>query len=133
MNSHGVSVLLKHYVTGFQDGCINPRPNCKLLFVQRRAQQSTAGTILRLTAKTVPTPHDDYDLGYSQGFLTVEASSAIGGSDSSMNLYKLMTSGTFPEAFELTYGYPWDEAKHIIASVVSSNIFDIAKNISKVR
>ena len=78
-------------------------------------------------------PHGHYDLGYSLGFLTVEALSAIGGSDSSMNLYKLMTSNTFREAFELTYGSPWDEAKHIIASVVSSNIFDIENNISKFR
>ena len=31
MNSLGVSVLLKHYVTGFQDGCINPRPNWKII------------------------------------------------------------------------------------------------------
>ena len=31
VNSHGVSVLLKHYVTGFQDGCINPRPNWKII------------------------------------------------------------------------------------------------------
>jgi hypothetical protein len=27
----------------------------KLFFVHRRAQQSTAGTVLRLTAKTMPT------------------------------------------------------------------------------
>ena len=78
-------------------------------------------------------PNEDYDLGYSLGFLTVEALSAIGGSDSSMNLYKLMKNNSFPEAFELTYGYPWDEAKKIIASVVSSNILDIEKNISKFR
>ncbi|MQG42572.1 MAG: Ldh family oxidoreductase [SAR202 cluster bacterium] len=31
VNSLGVSVLLKHYVTGFQDGCINPRPNWKII------------------------------------------------------------------------------------------------------
>ena len=31
MNSLGVSVLLKHYVTGFQDGSINPRPNWKII------------------------------------------------------------------------------------------------------
>ena len=78
-------------------------------------------------------PEGNYALGMSLGFLTVEALSAIGGSDSSMNLYKLMTSNTFREAFELTYGSPWDEAKHIIASVVSSNIFDIENNISKFR
>ena len=59
------------------------------------------------------------------GFLTVEALSAIGGSDSSMNLYKLMKNNTFSEAFELTYGSPWDEAKHILASVVSANVLVI--------
>ena len=31
MNSHGVSVLLKHYVTGFQDGSINLRPNWNII------------------------------------------------------------------------------------------------------
>ena len=49
---------------------------------------------------------DDYELGYSLEFLTVEA-------------------------FELTYGYPWDETKHIIASVVSLNIFDMKKIFQK--
>ena len=78
-------------------------------------------------------PEGNYALGYSLGFLTVEILSAIGGSESSMNLYKLMKNNTFPEAFELTYGSPWDEAKHIIASVVSTNIFDIENNIAGYR
>ena len=50
-----------------------------------------------------------------------------------MNLYKLMKNNTFPEAFELAYGSPWDEAKHILASVVSANIFDIENNIAEYR
>ena len=76
-------------------------------------------------------PDANYDLGYSLGFLTVEALSAIGGADSSMNLYKLMKNNTFSEAFELTYGSTWDEAKHILASAVSANILDIESNIAK--
>ena len=78
-------------------------------------------------------PEGNYALGYSLGFLTLEALSAIGGSDSSMNVYKLMKDKTFPEAFELTYSSSWDEAKHILASVVSANIFDIKNNIAKYR
>ena len=70
----------------------------------------------------------DYTLGYSIGFLTVEVLSAFGGGDSSMHLYKLMSSGkTYAEAFELIYGYSWDESKQIIASVVSSIILEMQK------
>ena len=78
-------------------------------------------------------PEGNYALGLSLGFLTVEALSAIGGSESSMNLYRLMKNNTFPEAFALTYGSPWNEAKHILASVVSANIFDIENNIAGYR
>ena len=65
----------------------------------------------------------DYGLGYSVGFLTVEALSAIAGSNSSMHLYKYMSHGkTFEEAFEIVYGFPWEEAKPILAAFVSSSI-----------
>ena len=70
----------------------------------------------------------DYTLGYSIGFLTVEVLSAFGGGDSSMHLYKSMSSGkTYAEAFDLIYGYSWDESKQIIASVVSSIILEMQK------
>ena len=31
VDSHGVSNMLRHYVTGFKDGSINPRPNWKVI------------------------------------------------------------------------------------------------------
>lgn len=72
------------------------------------------------------TRNDDYELGYSIGFLTVEALSVLGGGDSSMHLYSLLGQGkTFDEAVELIYGHKWSEAKQSIASVVSSMILDI--------
>ena len=65
----------------------------------------------------------DYALGYSVGLLTVEALSAIAGSNSSMYLYKYMSHGkTFEEAFEIIYGSSWEEAKPILAQFVSSTI-----------
>ena len=39
------------------DGILDLLIKSKLLSVHRRTQQSTAGTILRLKAKTVPTGH----------------------------------------------------------------------------
>jgi hypothetical protein len=65
----------------------------------------------------------DYALGYSVGLLSVEALSAIAGSNSSMYLYKYMSHGiTFEEAFEIIYGSPWEEAKPVLAAFVSSSI-----------
>ena len=65
----------------------------------------------------------DYVLGYSVGFLTFEALSEITESNSSMYLYKYMSSGrTFEEAFEIIYGSSWEEAKSVLASYVSSTI-----------
>ena len=63
----------------------------------------------------------DYDAGYSVGLLTVEALNAIAGSDSVMNLYTYMATGKdFGEAFQITYGLSWDDAKPILASYVSA-------------
>ena len=65
----------------------------------------------------------DYVLGYSVGFSTVEALSAIAGSNSSMYLYKYMSHGkTFEEAFEIIYGSSREEVKPILALFVSSSI-----------
>ena len=70
--------------------------------------------------------NSDYVLGYSIGFLTVEALSSIAGSDSSMYLYKFMGSGmTFEEAFQIVYNSSWDEAKPVLASFVSSVIGEL--------
>ena len=70
--------------------------------------------------------NSDFNLAYSIGFLTVEALSAISGANSSMYLYKYMALGiAFDEAFEITYGSSWEEAKPILASLVSSTIGQI--------
>ena len=73
------------------------------------------------------TTNPNYRLGYTSGYLTVGALSAIGGSESSMNLYKRTGSGeTFEQAFMHVYGISWNEAKPILAEVVAS-MFEIIK------
>ena len=99
--------------------CRNNRLRC--LF----SDYSTPKIIEHYNDSTSPecTGRSDYVIGYSVGFLTVEALSAIAGSNSSMYLYKYMSSGkTFEEAFEIIYGSSWEEAKPILASYVSSTI-----------
>ena len=65
----------------------------------------------------------DYVLGYSIGYLTTEALSAIAGSYSAMDLYTYLSLGkTFDEAFEIIYGISWDESKVILADYVSATI-----------
>ena len=69
------------------------------------------------------TGRSDYVFGYSIGFLTIEALSAIAGSNSSMYLFKYMSHGkTFEEAFEIIYGSSREEVKPILALFVSSSI-----------
>jgi hypothetical protein len=74
----------------------------------------------------------DYVLGYSVGFLTVEALSAVAGANSSMYLYKYMSRGkTYEQAFEIIYGSSWEEAKPILALFVSSTIRQLFNESSK--
>ena len=62
----------------------------------------------------------DYVLGYSIGYLTVEAMNAMSGADSAMHMYSVMGSGKdFEEAFEMTYDLSWNDAKPIFAEYVS--------------
>jgi hypothetical protein len=62
----------------------------------------------------------NYRLGYTLGFLTVEALSAIGGIESSMNVYQLAASGqSFNQAFENVYGISWKDVKPVLAEVVA--------------
>ena len=73
-------------------------------------------------------PNPNYSLGYTIGYLTVEVLSAIGGSESSMNLYVLMQKGeTFDKAFESVYGLSWESAKPVVADVVA----DLIENIDE--
>ena len=60
-----------------------------------------------------------YSLGYSVGFLTTEALSAIGGIESTLLLYSRTAAGeTFDEAFKNVYGIEWSRAKDILANVL---------------
>jgi len=62
----------------------------------------------------------NYRLGYTLGFLTVEALSAIGGIESSMIVYQRAASGqSFNQAFQDVYGVAWDDVKPVLAEVVA--------------
>jgi len=69
----------------------------------------------------------DYVLGYSIGYLTVEAMNAMSGADSAMHMYSIMGSGSdFEEAFQITYDISWKDAKPLFAEYISaviSNLF----------
>ena len=63
---------------------------------------------------------------YSIGYLTVEAMSAMSGSDSAMRMYSLMANGkNFEDAFENIYEISWNDAKPIFSEYVSSVIEDL--------
>ena len=83
-------------------------------------------TILKYYNESIPgmcIKNPDYVLGYSIGYLTVEAMNAMAGADSAMHMYSVMASGRdFEEAFELTYEISWNDAKPIFAEYVSSVI-----------
>jgi hypothetical protein len=86
-------------------------------------------TILKYYNESIPgicTRNPDYVLGYSIGYLTVEAMNAMAGADSAMHMYSVMASGKdFEEAFELTYEISWNNAKPIFAEYVSSVISNL--------
>tara|TARA_B100000674_G_scaffold478475_1_gene475636 strand:- start:726 stop:1871 length:1146 start_codon:yes stop_codon:yes gene_type:complete len=98
----------------------------------RHLQQTvSASTILNYYNESIPgicIRNPDYVLGYSIGYLTVEAMNAMAGADSAMHMYSVMASGKdFEEAFELTYEISWNNAKPIFAEYVSlviNNLFN---------
>tara|TARA_B100000676_G_scaffold305095_1_gene358552 strand:- start:26 stop:1171 length:1146 start_codon:yes stop_codon:yes gene_type:complete len=99
----------------------------------RHLQQTvSASTILNYYNESIPgicIRNPDYVLGYSIGYLTVEAMNAMAGADSAMHMYSVMASGKdFEEAFELTYEISWNNAKPIFAEYVSSVISNLFKS-----
>ncbi len=89
----------------------------------------SASTILNYYNESIPgicIKNPDYVLGYSIGYLTVEAMSAMSGSDSAMRMYSLMANGqNFEDAFENIYEISWNDAKPIFAEYVSTVIADL--------
>ena len=86
-------------------------------------------TILKYYNESIPgicTRNPDYVLGYSIGYLTVEAMNAMAGADSAMHMYSVMASGKeFEEAFEITYEISWNNAKPVFAEYVNSVISNL--------
>ena len=80
-----------------------------------------------------PGKSPEYDLGYTIGYLTVEALSAIAGPTSSMELntraalYGIgeVTGQEFNQMFQNVYGLSWDEAMPILAEVVSQTFKEL--------
>ena len=91
----------------------------------------SASTVLDYYNKSIPgdcIKNPDYVLGYSIGYLTVEAMNAMSGADSAMHVYSVMGSGKdFEEACEMIYELSWNDAKPIFAEYVSmviTNLFN---------
>ena len=91
----------------------------------------SASIVLDYYNKSIPgdcIKNPDYVLGYSIGYLTVEAMNAMSGADSAMHVYSVMGSGKdFEEAFEMIYELSWNDAKPIFAEYVSmviTNLFN---------
>ena len=63
----------------------------------------------------------NYRLGYTLGLLTVEALSAIGGTESTMKIYEIAAKDNknFNVAFKDVFGIIWNEAAAILAEVVA--------------
>ena len=94
--------------------------------IQAPFNDYSAPTVLDYYNKSIPgvcIKNPDYVLGYSIGYLTVEAMNAMSGADSAMHMYSIMSSGKdFEEAFQITYEISWNDAKPIFAEYVSKVI-----------
>jgi hypothetical protein len=67
-----------------------------------------------------------YALGYSLGFLTVEALTAIAGPESHMALVQRIAQGeSLDRAFKEIYSISWSDAQPILAQVVATGIMEI--------
>ena len=98
--------------------------------IQQPFDDYSEEAILNYYNKSIPgscTRNPDYVLGYSIGYLTVEALAANTGPHSTMWMIREMANKdiSFEEAFENTYGYSWNEAKPLLAEYISSVIGDL--------
>tara|TARA_B100000900_G_scaffold367326_1_gene343755 strand:+ start:441 stop:1595 length:1155 start_codon:yes stop_codon:yes gene_type:complete len=99
--------------------------------IQAPFNDYSTSAVLDYYNKSIPgvcTKNPDYVLGYSIGYLTVEAMNAMSGADSAMHMYTVIASGKdFEEAFEITYNISWIDAKPIFAEYISrviTNMFN---------
>ena len=99
--------------------------------IQTPFNDYSASTVLDYYNKSIPglcIQNPDYVLGYSIGYLTVEAMNAMSGADSAMHMYSIMATGKeFEDAFEIIYDISWNDAKPIFAeyiSIVITNLFN---------
>ena len=99
--------------------------------IQAPFNDYSASTVLDYYNKSIPglcIKNPDYVLGYSIGYLTVEAMNAMSGADSAMHMYSIMATGkVFEEAFEIIYDISWNDAKPFFAeyvSIVITNLFN---------
>tara|TARA_Y100000996_G_scaffold171395_1_gene133268 strand:- start:85 stop:813 length:729 start_codon:yes stop_codon:yes gene_type:complete len=101
--------------------------------IQQPFDDYSEEAILNYYNKSIPgscTRNPDYVLGYSIGYLTVEALAANTGPHSTMWMIREMANKdiSFEEAFENTYGYSWNEAKPLLAEYISTVIGDLFKS-----
>ena len=97
--------------------------------IQAPFNDYSVSTVLDYFEKSIPgicIKNPDYVLGYSIGYLTVEAMNAMSGADSAMHMYSIMASGKdFEEAFQIIYDISWNDAKPIFAEYVSTVITNL--------
>ena len=97
--------------------------------IQAPFNDYSTSAVLDYYNKSIPgvcIKNPDYVLGYSIGYLTVEAMNAMAGADSAMHMYSIMASGKdFEEAFQITYEISWNDAKPIFAEYVSTVITNL--------
>ncbi len=100
--------------------------------IQAPFNDYSASAVLDYYNKSIPglcIKNPDYVLGYSIGYLTVEAMNAMSGADSGMHMYSIMANGKeFEEAFEIIYDISWNDAKPIFAEYVSMVITNLFKS-----